>query len=356
MAPQARQACGDALDILRRVLRQRGQHDVLARLQIGQSRHPARSISRPAIGWPGTNWAIALAQRGARGRDHVGLGAAGVGDDGAGLQMRARSLPGWRRSARPARPAAPGRRRAWRLPAESQTSSMMPSSQRALQRARRRPMPTTCAAAPACFNASANEPPIRPTPKMTIFRNTGAATACCVADHSASAFFSAAMNAAFSSRQADRDAQPLRQAVVADRAHDHALLEQRQVDARAGAVVVAARTSTKLPYDGTYSRPSSSNACGQLRIACGIVLRALLQERLVVQRGDRRGLRQRVDVERLADAVQQVGQGRLRDRKADAQAGQAVGLREGARDEQVRDNVRTQATESYCCSGARYSL
>jgi hypothetical protein len=40
-------------------------------------------------------------------------------------------------------------------------------------------------------------------------------------------------------RQADRNAQPLRQAVGADRAHDHALLQQREVDARAGAIVVA---------------------------------------------------------------------------------------------------------------------
>ncbi|MNS72502.1 hypothetical protein D3C72_1059160 [compost metagenome] len=62
----------------------------------------------------------------------------------------------------------------------------------------------------------------------------------------------------------------------------------------------------------------------------------MLEEGLVVQGGNRGGLRQRVDVERLADAVHQVRQHGLGDGKADAQAGQAIRLRQGARHHQVR--------------------
>ena len=56
----------------------------------------------------------------------------------------------------------------------------------------------------------------------------------------------------------------------------------------------------------------------------------------VVERRERRRLRQRVHVERLAHAVEHVGDGRLRDAVADAQAGEAVGLRERARHDEVR--------------------
>ena len=38
---------------------------------------------------------------------------------------------------------------------------------------RRRPTPTTCSTTPAFFKASANEPPISPTPKITIFLKGG---------------------------------------------------------------------------------------------------------------------------------------------------------------------------------------
>src|SRR5215475_2505199 len=39
--------------------------------------------------------------------------------------------------------------------------------------------------------------------------------------------------------KAHRDAQPLRQAVAADRTYDHALLQQFQIDAIAGGIVMA---------------------------------------------------------------------------------------------------------------------
>ena len=101
-------------------------------------------------------------------------------------------------------------------------------------------------------------------------------------------------------------AQPLGQPVVRDRPHDHALLQQRGVD-RARRLptfdeheVAVRRARTRTPSD----------------LQAGIELREPVRRsaaRLsstyvgVGERGDRRRLRERVDVERLADAVQHVG-------------------------------------------------
>ena len=93
---------------------------------------PAPLVSRPAIGWPGTK-RERVAQRRARRRDHVRLGAAGIGDDG-------RSVPR-RRDACSTRPicatgtatstrSAPATRASSR---STRRASMTPSAQRALQ-------------------------------------------------------------------------------------------------------------------------------------------------------------------------------------------------------------------------------
>ena len=52
-------------------------------------------------------------------------------------------------------------------------SSMMPSRRAASRLARLRPTPTTCATALRFLSASANEPPIKPTPKMTSLPSCG---------------------------------------------------------------------------------------------------------------------------------------------------------------------------------------
>jgi len=46
---------------------------------------------------------------------------------------------------------------------------MIPNSLARSSEAEVRPMPTTCSTTPAFLSASANDPPIKPTPKMTIF-------------------------------------------------------------------------------------------------------------------------------------------------------------------------------------------
>ena len=68
-------------------------------------------------------------------------------------------------------------------------TSMMPNSLARAREAAERPMPTTLPTAPAFFSERANDPPIRPTPKMTTLFNM---------PYSASALVSAAISTAFS--------------------------------------------------------------------------------------------------------------------------------------------------------------
>ena len=76
--------------------------------------------------------------------------------------------------------------------------------------------------------------------------------------------------------------------------------------------------------------------CCQLQITGGIQGRALLQELRVAQRRNGRRLRQRIDIERLPDAIQQIGNSRLCNPETDPQTGQAVRFRERARHQQIR--------------------
>ena len=76
----------------------------------------------------------------------------------------------------------------------------------------------------------------------------------------------------------------------------------------------------------------------------------------VVERGRGRGERDAVHVERLAHAIHEVGHRRVRERVADAQPGQAVGLGEGARDDQVRMALAATSRVSARSSRGRYSL
>ena len=77
----------NALDRLRRVLRQRTQHDIAADVQIGQRGiHAARLPPRNRM--PRHELADPRAERCTRRGDHVGLRAARVGDDRAGIEKR----------------------------------------------------------------------------------------------------------------------------------------------------------------------------------------------------------------------------------------------------------------------------
>ena len=127
--------------------------------------------SVPAIGCPGTKRGSAAPSARARRGDHVLLGAAGVGDDRARAERgrpSPRTAPG---TAPPASRAARGRRR--RARASSRRPACTPRSTMPTLRARRRGWPA-CGRRrrprrprPPRFSASANEPPISPTPTTT---------------------------------------------------------------------------------------------------------------------------------------------------------------------------------------------
>ena len=133
--------------------------------------------------------------------------------------------------------------------------------------------------------------------------------------------------------RSDRDPQVIRQPVVADRPHDHALAQHRFVHRRRRPAAV---DQHEIAGRRQLTHAECIEARAQLRHAGAIGLDRSLQVLAVVERGERRGERDRIDIERLAHAIEHVGDRRMRQRVADAQSRQAVGLRERARDEQVR--------------------
>ena len=188
--------------------------------------------SVPAIGWPGTKRGSAAPRCGARRGDHVLLGAAGVGDD------RARAEPAGACAANSPGNCATG--------AASSTTSASASSrvQSASSVTARSTMPSVAAPRRGwhgrgrCrrptprgrrrFSASANEPPIRPTPTTTSLRSSvlrqprrGRRS---VRPSAGERGGERVEKAAVFRGQPDRDAQALGQPVVRDRTHDHALL------------------------------------------------------------------------------------------------------------------------------------
>src|SRR5471032_3085792 len=235
-------------------------------------------VSRPAIGWPGTNCAI-LSFNAAR--------AASTTSDLV-LPASVTTVPGCRCGAIDARMApvcATGaatstRSAPWMAWAMSPPiSSMMPSSSARAIDACERPMPTTVPTAPMCLRARANEPPIRPTPKITTLLKTG------VAIQSSQRFRQRGDEDGVFLRQADGNTQPLRQAIAAHRAHDHALLQQRQVHARAGAVIIAHFHQHEIAVRRHEFQAQLSKCFRELLVAGRVVARAFFQEFLVVQGG-----------------------------------------------------------------------
>src|SRR6186997_2570337 len=99
----------------------------------------------------------------------------------------------------------------------------MPRARASSRLPRVRPTPTTSPTAPAALSASAHDPPISPTPTTTSLFTAGLAP---------ESVRERGEEALVLRRQPDGDAQPLRQAVAADRAHDDSLAQQVGVDAR----------------------------------------------------------------------------------------------------------------------------
>src|SRR5471030_248981 len=181
----------DTLDIVRRIFRQRRQHELLADIQIVDGRF--RPVGFAAgDGMPGTNCAT-LSPRARR--------AAATTSDLV-LPASVTTVPACRCGANAdsiasacATGAASNTRSAPLIASaiSSPMMSMMPSSRARASDAAERSMPTTVRTAPAFFSARANEPPIKPTPKMTILFNT-----IRTRPYSASALVSAAIRIAFS--------------------------------------------------------------------------------------------------------------------------------------------------------------
>ena len=119
--------------------------------------------SAPATGWPGTNCAMRApsAERAAATTSRLVLPvsvtiALGFRLDASVAKMEANCATGAATSTRSAsRAAAAG---------SAAIESMTWRSRASSRLARLRPAPTTCETLPACFSASANEPPIKPTP------------------------------------------------------------------------------------------------------------------------------------------------------------------------------------------------
>ena len=183
----------------------------------------------------------------ARRGDDVLLGAARVGDDGRGPQVRARSSRTARASAQRASRAAPDRRREFAVQDCVERIGAVGDAQ-PLRRVEIGCAPPDADHAarprPRALSASANEPPIRPTPTTTSLASDGAGTPSA----SRAQPRSAARKRCVFRRQPDRNAQVFRQAIVRDRSHDHALPQQRVVDRCAASPTC---TSRKLACDGT---------------------------------------------------------------------------------------------------------
>ena len=133
--------------------------------------------------------------------------------------------------------------------------------------------------------------------------------------------------------RAGRDAQMVRQPVVA-----HADVRSRPAATAPSKIGPAGRprsTSTKLPAEG--SDLAGRALAGRVR-SCSrraIERHGLADMLVVIERRSRGGERQRVHVEGLAQAIQGLGDLRLRHRVTDSQAGQSMRLRKRAHDDEV---------------------
>src|SRR2546427_12982475 len=280
--------------------------------------------SAPATGWPGTNCAMRApsAERAAAITSRLVLPASvttlsGASDRPISWKMRATCGTGAATSTRSAsRAAAAGSEAIESMTRRSRASSRL---------ARLRPAPTTCETLPACFSASANEPPIKPTP-MTARRI-----------YSPKLFPEAGRERGEEflvlQDRADGDAQVLGKLVAAaDRPHDHAAAQEAFVNLGR----LAHADGEEVAVGRNEVEAEGLRAFLELAQAAQVLGVAARDELHVVQCRRGRGKRDAVHVERLAHAIHDVGDRRMRERVADAQAGKAIRLGEGARQDQVR--------------------
>ncbi len=210
---------------------QRRQHHVAVAEQRRERRRRARVLGA-GDRMAGTKRGNARAERGARRRDHVLLGAAGVGDDvarpeAAGHRREQRRILRDRRRDQHevgVRAAPPSSRRRARRPVDDAAARSAAS-----RLARPRPTPTTVPTRRRARSASANEPPIRPTPTTTSLpMRVGAlhrGWTCAARAQPASAARAAPRGSgAFSSGRPMVTRSYSGSAVVGDRPHDDALL------------------------------------------------------------------------------------------------------------------------------------
>ena len=261
---------------LRRRLRHRGQHDARAAEQVGARRVHAARLA-PGDGMPRHESREALAKLFARDANHFALGAARVGDHRIRVQGERHVVQHRGRSRAPARRPSRGPRRATASETDSAARSMTPSSAarwsagRVAVAARRR-----CAARPARRSASANEPPIRPTPMTAMDLQPAHRLSPC-----AMAPLEGGEEARVLLGQADRDAQVLGHSVAGDRTHDHARRRAAPCRLRSASPT---RTVMKLPRDGMYSRPRRSKPRVELLQAGRVHRAAFCDELMVVER------------------------------------------------------------------------
>src|SRR3954467_6828462 len=282
--------------------------------------------SAPAIGCPGTNCAsfAPSVRRAAAITSHLVLPASVTAAPGARASARSAKIAG-----NCATGAATSTRSASRAaaPASGAMVSMRPRRRASSRFSRLRPAPVTWLTLPACFSAAAKEPPIKPTPITASFIASSRRRASV-----ALARGERRKEALVLLGRADGDAQVLRQLVgAADRADDAAAAEEPLVDfgrlADTQGQEVAVRRNI---VEAETLRPVL-----QLPQALQVLGVAARDEFHVVEGGARRGERQAVDIEGLTHAIHDVGDRRMRECVADAQAGEPVGLGERARQDQV---------------------
>src|SRR5262245_40449561 len=260
-------------------------------------------FSAPAIGCAGTNWAIfrPSAARAAAMTSRLVLPPSVTSARGPSTEATSRNR---RRNC--ATGVASRTRSAWcaAATASGAMESITPSSSARLRFAALRPAPTTCAQAFACLSASANEPPIRPTPTIATRSKSicsrllpeargGGGEECLVLV-----------------RGADGDPQVLGQAVARHRAYDHSAAQEALEDlgrlAHADGEEVAVR--------GNVGEPERSRALLELAHPAQVHGVAARNELHVVEGRGRGGEADAAHVEGLAHAVHHVGDRRVRER------------------------------------------
>ena len=112
-------------------------------------------------------------------------------------------------------------------------------------------------------------------------------------------------------------------------------LQQREIDARTGAIILPCTKEHEIAGRWHILDGHCFERQRQLLITLGIELRTLGEIGFVVERSNRRCLRERVHIEGLTKAIHQISQLRSRNAKTDPQPRQTIGLGKTPRNDQV---------------------